>query len=290
MRLVFGLVLVLGLGLAGFAVYMAKNYIQSYQTQLEKERKQRAPAIKTTDVIVAGRPLAYGDRITQEDVRRVKFPVDALPEGTFESVEILLPEGEEKPRTVLRSLAENEVLLASKVTEPGASAGITTKLKRGMRAFAIKVDLSSGVSGFLRPGDYVDIYWTGKVGSERLRTEGDSTGEVTKLIEGGMELIAVDQVSDTNTTGAIDARTVTVSARPQQVAALAQAQATGRLSLSLVGVGDTSVSEVVEVDQRRLLGIAEAAPEAPEAPKKEVCTIRTRRGSEVIETQIPCTN
>jgi len=31
MRLVFGLVLVVGLGLASFAVYMAKDYIGAYQ-------------------------------------------------------------------------------------------------------------------------------------------------------------------------------------------------------------------------------------------------------------------
>ena len=34
MRVVFGLVLIAGLALAGFAVYMAKNYIASYQAKL----------------------------------------------------------------------------------------------------------------------------------------------------------------------------------------------------------------------------------------------------------------
>ncbi|MDA3858940.1 MAG: Flp pilus assembly protein CpaB, partial [Roseovarius sp.] len=57
MRLVFGLVLMLGLGLAGFAVYMAKSYIQGYQAQLALERKQRAPTIVTVDVDVVTRPL-----------------------------------------------------------------------------------------------------------------------------------------------------------------------------------------------------------------------------------------
>ena len=38
MRLVFGLVLVLGLGLAGFAVYMAQGYISGYEQALAQER------------------------------------------------------------------------------------------------------------------------------------------------------------------------------------------------------------------------------------------------------------
>jgi len=290
MRLIFGLVLLVGIGLAGFAVYMAKTYIEQYQQQLAQERQQRAPAIETIDVMVAARDLKYGERLEKGAVKRVSYPKAALPEGVFTEVEVLFPEDARDPREVLRSMVEGEVILAGKVTDPGEPAGIGSRLADGMRAFAIEVDAKSGVSGFLRPGDRVDVYWTGTVGKGDMRTEGNSTGEVTKLIENGVELIAVDQVSDENTTGAILARTVTVAVRPQQVAALAQAQATGRLSLSLVGAGDQSVSEVVEVDQRRLLGLAEETPEKIEKPQEEICTIRTRRGSEVVVSQIPCTN
>jgi len=159
-----------------------------------------------------------------------------------------------------------------------------------VRAFAIEVDAKSGVSGFLRPGDRVDVYWTGTIGKDNMRTEGNSSGSVTKLIESRMPLVAVDQSADMDLEEARVARTVTVEATPQQVAALAQAQSTGRLSLSLVGALDQSTSEVIEVDQNRLLGIQ--AAEAPEPPQmeEERCTVRTRRGSEVVVTAIPCTN
>ena len=82
---------------------------------------------------------------------------------------------------------------------------------------------------------------------------------------------------------------VTVAVRPQQVAALAQAQSTGSLSLSLVGADDETVAEAIEVDQNMLLGIEEVAAPAPIA-QEEICTIKTRRGGEVISTPIPCTN
>ena len=289
MRVVFGLVLVLGLGLAGFAVYMAKNYIQSYQAQLEKERSERAPNIETVEVYVAKRVLEYGERLTKDDVLLVKFPQEALPEGVFKTEEELLPEGNDEPRTVLRTMEKFEAILNVKVTGPGEDAGITTKLSRGMRAFAIKVDTTSGVAGFLRPGDRVDVYWTGDVGRNGMRTEARSTGEVTKLIEAGVKLIAVDQTANNQRTGAAIARTVTVAALPQQVAALAQAQSTGRLTLSLVGAMDDTVAEAIEVDQTALLGLAQA-PELMVKPVEEVCSIRTRRGAEVIVSQIPCTN
>ena len=84
-------------------------------------------------------------------------------------------------------------------------------------------------------------------------------------------------------------QTMTVAATPEEVARLAQAQATGRLVMSLVGVGDDTEVGKVEVDTGSMLGITEAA--APiEAPVAEVCTIRTRKGADVVEIPIPCTN
>lgn len=290
MRLVFGLVLVIGVGLAGFAAYMAKNYIQGYQAQLEQERANRDPGIDTVDVYVAARPLKYGQELNVDDVRLTPFPQISLPEGVFMTIEELFPEGKNAPRSVLRSIEANEAILAVKVTDPGEEAGITSQLERGMRAFAINVDVSSGVSGFLRPGDRVDIYWTGQAGKKAgPQLEGRGSGDVTKLIETNIPLIAVGNVTDPDTTEAIDARTVTAMVTPQQVAALKQAQSSGRLSLALVGAEDTSVAEAIEVDQRRLLGLKDELVE-PVPVKKEVCTIRTRRGAEVIETPIPCTN
>jgi len=72
------------------------------------------------------------------------------------------------------------------------------------------------------------------------------------------------------------------------VARLAQAQATGRLALSLVGQGDEAAAGLVEVDSRALLGIQAKVEVAAEAER--VCTIRTRKGAEVVEIPIPCTN
>jgi pilus assembly protein CpaB len=171
-----------------------------------------------------------------------------------------------------------EPVLEVKVTKPGEEAGITSRLDRGTRAFAISVDVSSGVSGFLRPGDSVDIYWTGRTRDR----------EVTKLIEANVGLIAVDQTSDSGRSGPVIARTVTVQVKPQQVASLAQAQSTGRLSLSLVGAEDDTIAQVSDVDQNTLLGIA--VYQEAKVTEPQVCTTKVRRGSEVIHQVIPCNN
>ncbi|MFN3643389.1 MAG: Flp pilus assembly protein CpaB [Gemmobacter sp.] len=280
MRMIFGLVLVAGLGLAGFAVYMVKSYVGQTEAALRAERAARAQAVPTVPVMVVNKPIAFGAPLTPADVQVVSWPKNALPDGVFADLAALFPEAG-KNRTVVRPMEKFEPVLAVKVTAPGEDAGLTTRLGRGMRAFAIKVDVASGVSGFLRPEDRVDIYWTG------LSPNGD--GEITRLIETGVRIVAVDQTADAErSTGAMIARTVTVESSPQQVATLAQAQATGRLALSLVGVGDTETSRSVEVTRRDLLGLA--AESAVVATQEKVCTIRTRRGADVMEMPIPCTN
>ncbi|WP_417672833.1 Flp pilus assembly protein CpaB [Pseudodonghicola sp.] len=285
MRAIFGLVLIVGVALAGGAVMMAKNYIADYQQALATERSTHQEVVPLTDVYVASHPLRYGEPLTKKDVRKVRWPKAAVPEGAFTDLDALVPAQPDRARVVLRAMEKDEAILAVKVTGPGEDAGITSQLARGMRAFAIRVDVATGVSGFLRPGDRVDVYWTGDPGRA---TEG-GRGDITRLIESRVQLIAVDQTASDDVSGATIARTVTVSVLPEQVAALAQAQSSGKLSLALVGAGDDTVAQPIEVDQRALLGLDVLKPRFEET-KPEVCTIRTRRGSEVVEIPIPCTN
>ena len=84
------------------------------------------------------------------------------------------------------------------------------------------------------------------------------------------------------------ARTVTVAATPEQVARLAQAQATGRLALSLVGSGDDSITETISINSRELLNIQK--PEVVQVETEKVCTVIQRNGNERVEVPIPCTN
>ena len=283
MRLIFGLVLATGVGLAGGAVYMAKGYIGQYQAELAAAKDKQRQIVPTSIVYVANGRLSYGDVLRKNDVRAVRWPNNAIPEGTFSDLNILFPEGVEDPRLIVRAMEPGEALMKVKITEPGEDIGLTTRLEKGTRAFAIRVDVASGVSGFLRPGDKVDVYWTGSV------DQGGGREEITRLIETKVRLIAVDQIDDELRGGARIARTVTVQATPEQVAALAQAQSTGNLSLSLVGAGDDTEVAEIEVDQVSLLGLTVAAPKVA-APAPKVCSIRTRRGAEVVSIQIPCTN
>jgi pilus assembly protein CpaB len=285
MRAMFGLVLVAGVALAGAAVFMTKGYISKDQAQLAQAKRDLAEIGPVVQVFVVNKEKNYGDVLTKDDVAMIYWQKNALPDGVFQDPKLLFPDDGKSPRYILRQMEQYEPLLAVKVTEPGQAAGLTGQLAKGERAFAIKVDVSTGVSGFVQPSDHVDVYWTG------VPDGGQS--EITRLIEGALRVIAVDQKADGQSGAATVARTVTVAASPESIGRLAQAAATGKLSLSLVGNGDSDVVQAkVEVNNEQLLGIVKAAPvaAAPAPEPDKVCTVKTRKGADVVDTPIPCTN
>jgi len=280
MRIVFTLVLILGIALAGGAVYIVSQQYNANQSRIAELKKRVSNNVELVDVYVAAVELKYGQILTKDDVKTINWPANSIPETAFTTIEELFGDAQETDtRVVIRVVDPGEILLSTKVTNLGEDAGVASRLKKGMRAFTLRVDVASGVSGFLRPGDKVDIYWTGEI---------DRGEKVTKLIMDGISLIAIDQTSGTATSEPTVAKTVTVAVSPKTVASLAQAQSTGKLLLSLRGVNDDTISEAIEVTQNDLLGRQNEVIKIQEAEK--VCTIKTRKGADVIEVPIPCTD
>jgi pilus assembly protein CpaB len=284
MRAVFALVLLVGMGLAGVAVYMIQGYMASLEAALQQERAFNARAGKLVEVFVFAKAKKYGDPLAEDDVVAIYWPEKNLPETIFRDKELLFPKDAKGPRYIMRTTEAYEPVLASRVTEPGELSNLTSKLEKGKRAFAIKVGTNSGISNFVKPDDYIDILWTGSVAGVE--------GGITRQIESAILVIAVDNAINE---GQVDsdsvAKTVTVAATPEQVARLAQAQATGRLTLSLAADATEIVEGTVETNTNSMLGIVkeEVAPEVVVVEKKK-CFAKQRSGGQVVETdiEIPC--
>ncbi len=275
MRLVFALILFLGLGLAGWAVFMVQGKFNEYQTRLAIAEKNARPPVPLVKIIVASKPLEFGETIELEDLREVDWPENAVPEGSFQTLDQLVGAEGMQPRYVMRPVEKDEVILGTRVTAFGQDAGIRSRLSPGMRAFTIRVDAASGVSGFVQPGDKVDIYWTGQ----------SPTGPITRLLLEGVAVIAIDQSSDESQNVAQLAGTVTVEVTPETVARLAQAQSTGRLALSLRGTDDvTAIASSVEVNQSDVTGFVEQQV-APEAQK---CFLTVTRAGQQEKIEVDC--
>lgn len=284
MRAVFALVLVVGMGLAGVAVYMIQGYMAELEGALRQEQAFNAKAGKLVEVFVFAKPKKYGDPLAEDDVVAIYWPEKSLPETIFRDKAELFPENADGPRYIMRSTEAFEPVLGSRVTAPGELASLTSKLEKGKRAFAIKVDTNSGISNFVKPDDYIDILWTGSVAGVE--------GGMTRQIESAVLVIAVDnQLNEGQATSDTVAQTVTVAATPEQVARLAQAQATGKLTLSLAADATEVVEGTIETDTNSMLGIVEevVAPEVVVEEKKK-CYAKQRSGGQLVETdvEIPC--
>ena len=274
MRGLFALVLVVGMGLAGFAVYMVKQQLEEQDDALARERALRNEAVQTVDVYSPNRAFTYGEEMTPDDVVLIKYAKNSLPEGVVQTEEALFPENFPASRVVALPMLPNEPIMESKLAAPGSNRGLTALVDPGMRAFPISGRVTGGL-GTLRPQDRIDLYWTGRLRSGR---------EVTNLLKSSLRIIAVME-------GSGAAQNVVLQVTPEEVALLTQAQSSGQLTISLIGSGDAAPTDSnITVDNSAITGEQDVVVQAPVVEEvKEICYRYERRGTERVPVEeVPC--
>jgi pilus assembly protein CpaB len=210
--------LVLGL----VAVFLANTYLLS-------GRDAQTPD-GMTKVAVANVPLEFGKELKPEMIRLINYPTDALPAGSFRSAaELTDPKNR---RVVVAPMAQNEVILASKITGPGKGASIAALLPDGMRAVSVRINDVSGVAGFVQPSDTVDVLITRRI------SRGERDQQVTDVLLQNTRVIAMGQRAKNETGKPAVARTATLEVSPVDAQKLALGQQVGDLSLVLRKPGE----------------------------------------------------
>jgi len=262
MRIIAVLVLVFGLALSGGALFFASEYFE----QVRASMAQRGP--ETVRVLVAKRELNYGTQLKPGHLQWVEWPKAAVPPASFTSAEALFGEKGDEKRIVLRSIEPGEPILQSKLTKKGESPRMAMNLGEGRRAVSLNVGGVQGVSGFVAPGDRVDIML--------IRTvEGEL---VSSIIMENVEVIAVDQRANTEATSPRTFGTVTVEVSRVEAQKLALAQRVGQISLTLRGVGETSAGELRHVTEEDISDFLKA--------KDPARKVRVRRAGSLKDVKI----
>ena len=104
--------------------------------------------------MVASRDLHVGVTLNADDLYALEMPPRLLPEGVFLTPEHVIGH---VPRE--RILA-NELVRASRLASPDGGTGLNALIPRGMRAVSVNIRDGQALSGFLHPGDYVDVLVT----------------------------------------------------------------------------------------------------------------------------------
>jgi pilus assembly protein CpaB len=219
---VMALAIAVVLGLV--AVFLANTYWTARDKQAE------SAMTGSVRVAVAAVPLDYGVAVTPDKIRFASYPAKSLPPGVFRSIEEAVPQG--KARIALRPLQQNQLLIATDLTGAGENASISALLPEGKRAASVRINDVSGVAGFIKPNDTVDVLITRQaLGQAR-------DGQVTDVLIQNVRVIATDQQAENKDAAPTVAKVATLEVSPLDAQKLALGQQVGQLSLVLRKPGE----------------------------------------------------
>ena len=223
------------------AVFLAQIWLNNQADErLKSIDAQRKAAPPARSIVVAGKPLRFGDELNSSALREMPWPDNALPAGAFGKIADLTS----SKRVVLMPIDTNEAVLASKITGPGQRATLSAMLGDGMKAVTIRVNDVEGVAGFVLPGDRVDILLT--------RT-GEKNNAVNDVVIQDVRVLAVDQLADQRADKPSVVKAVTIEVDPTEGQKVALAATVGTLSLLLRKAGEATGHDTRRVTTRDLM-------------------------------------
>jgi pilus assembly protein CpaB len=242
--------LLVALVLGGMSVFILRGWIAS-QTAPPPQ-----PVAENASVVVASGNLAYGAKLSPENLKLVNWPAGAVPAGAFTRMEDVVGTSADKSRVALRSIATNEPILSSAVSAPGGRATLSSVMNEQMRAMTIRVNDVYGVAGFVLPGDHVDVL---------LTRGGQGESPTTDILLQNITVLGIDQDNSDKKDKPTIARAVTLEVGPEQAQKLALASSVGTLSLTLRNLSNVEAVKVRSIG----LGDLRVGEANVEAPKTE---------------------
>jgi pilus assembly protein CpaB len=222
------------------AVFVAQAWLNSQnEARMRSLAAQQHPQATRT-IVVASKPLRFGNELNAQALHEIPWSEDALPAGAFATIGDVLGSGK---RVVLAAIEVNEPILSVKITGPGQRATLSAVLHDGMKAVTIRVNDVDGVAGFVLPGDRVDIALT------RLDGKGGAT---TDVVLQNAQVLAIDQVADERVAAPSVAKSVTLEVDTLAAQKLGLAASLGSLSLMLRKAGDTTAPKSLRVSLKDL--------------------------------------
>jgi pilus assembly protein CpaB len=199
-------------------------------------------------ILVAMTDIGMGDLLSSQVLKQEQWPKDKVPPGAVSRLEDI-----EGRRTRTRLYA-GEPILDNKLMGKGASQqGATAMIPKGYRVVPVKVDLVSGGSSLILPGDRVDVM------VHLLRDANHDVPEtVTRTILQDIKVFAVNDVLDLEKEKdggkSIAAKTISLLVTPEQAAKIMLASQLGNIQLVMRSPEDDQPAANVQATTNDLLG------------------------------------
>ncbi len=243
------------------AIVLARGWIQgAVQDEFRKAppplnaamtHQPMRSAIPTMSVVVANFDLNFGDEITPDALRLVDMPQDMIPADALNDLDEIFPLNYDPitsgAMVALDDIRMNEVILPHRVSGLSGRGSLSARIRPGYRAVSVRVDDVTGVSGFVVPGDLVDIQYISEP-----NPEANIPIYRSDVILQSVRVLGIDQSQNRRQDTAEVARTVTLEVSHMDAQALSIAQERGTLSLVLRAVGEALPSTTKSLDTRQL--------------------------------------
>ncbi|HWM45580.1 MAG TPA: Flp pilus assembly protein CpaB [Xanthobacteraceae bacterium] len=246
------------------AAFVAQTWLNRQAEARLRSLEANVKPMAQQTLVVAAKPLRFGNEIVAASLREVPWPQDAVPPGSFKTIRELTSSGR---RVVLTSIEPNEPILSTKITGTGQRATLSATINPGMKAVTIRVNDVDGVAGFVLPGDRVDIMVTRQL---------DKAAATNDVVLQNVRVLAIDQLADERAEKPAIAKAVTVEVEIAGAQKLSLASQIGSLSLALRKAGEADAMST------RLITLADlsAAQQDGNPPDETKQTINVLRGSE----------
>ncbi len=257
-----GIFLLISAVAATLAVVVIYRLIASYQAELADAT--RPP--ETVSVVVAKVTLYQGQTLNEENLEIRQVAPEFVPETVFRDLALVLG------RVPLERIIEGEYIRSERLADPEAGVGLNALIPRGQRALSVNITNGSAVSGFLNPGNYVDVLVT-ITGKPKDGSKGKDVQQTVTMLQ-ARKVLAVDNRLGEDNIASEDAAqaqpSVTLALTPEEAEKMTHAHTEGTVTLTLRN--DVDVTQVTTNGTRNdnLIGKKEEVVEF--TPKKKPLT------------------
>jgi pilus assembly protein CpaB len=234
------LLLFLAALIAGGTVILARNYLNRQVATAIQENAPVPVALPSKSVLVARADLKRGQILRPEDTSW-----QIWPEGALDKNYVVLggpPLPARTPESYAGWVARNPIPAGEPITEsriiaPGNRGFLAAVLRPGMRAISVPVTITSGIAGFIFPGDQVDLMLTFTIPAISLGGDSSSASsfehKAVETVLHDIRVVAIDQRLESKPGEAVPAHTATFEVTPKQSEVIALASKLGEMFLTL---------------------------------------------------------
>lgn len=283
-RLLF---IMIALCVSGGTIVLGRIWVQP--PQVIAAAPTPAPVQAATRILVAQGTLAAGQFVRAENLRWQAWPSDGIAAAYAVEGKSRI---EDYIGAVVRiAINEGEPITDGRIVRPGDRGFMAAVLTPGDRAVTVPVTVSTGIAGFVFPGDRVDLLLTMALQPVGKDKADEPQRHAAETLLTDLRVLAVDQRADDQNKEVVVAKTATIEVTPKQAETIAVASELGNLSLSLrsLGHGEGSdpapaASQTWDYDATHILGPpGRTTKELGPAPIK----VSVVRGSEAKEIEFP---